>query len=240
MKDSRRDFLKIAGGVAASGALLNAMSSEAVAQTTGAVAEHVLPDLPYAYDALEPYIDAATMELHHSKHHAAYVSGLNGAEAALAKARKDNDFSLAQYWSKRVSFNGGGHFLHSMFWKVMAPAGKGGGGEPDGALRDAINRDFGSFDSFKKEMSAAAAQVEGSGWGLLHYRPEDDRLIVLQAENQHKLSPWGVWPILGIDVWEHAYYLKYQNKRADYIEAWWNVVNWKQVADNLAALKSAR
>jgi len=124
-----------------------------------------------------------------------------------------------------------------MFWKVMAPSGKGGGGEPEGALRDAINRDFGSFDAFKKQFSAAAAQVEGGGWGLLHYRPEDDRLLVLQAENQHKLTVWGAMPILGIDVWEHAYYLKYQNKRPDYIDAWWNVVNWKQVGDNLATLK---
>lgn len=237
MNDSRRDFLRIAGGVAATGAVLSALAPEAHAQGSGAVTEHVLAPLPYAYDALEPYIDAATMELHHGKHHAGYVSGLNAAEAALAKARTDNDFALAQYWTKRAAFNGGGHFLHSMFWKVMAPAGKGGGGEPDGALRDVINRDFGSFEVFKKEFSAAAAQVEGSGWGLLHYRPEDDRLIVLQAENQHKLSPWGAWPILGIDVWEHAYYLKYQNKRTEYIEAWWNVVNWKQVAENLAAVK---
>lgn len=237
MNDSRRDFLKIAGGVAASSAVLSALSPEAHAQDGGAVSEHTLPPLPYAYDALEPYIDAATMELHHSKHHAGYVKGLNAAEAALAKARADSDFALAQYWSKSAAFNGGGHFLHSMFWKVMAAPGKGGGGEPDGVLRDAINRDFGGFEAFKKQFSAAAAQVEGSGWGLLHYRPEDDRLIVLQAENQHKLSPWGAWPILGIDVWEHAYYLKYQNKRADYIEAWWNVVNWKQVAENLAVLK---
>lgn len=237
MNDSRRDFLRIAGGVAATGAVLSSLAPEAHAQGSGAVTEHVLAPLPYAYDALEPYIDAATMELHHGKHHAGYVSGLNAAEAALAKARTDNDFALAQYWTKRAAFNGGGHFLHSMFWKVMAPTGKGGGGEPDGALRDAINRDFGSFNVFKKEFGAAAAQVEGSGWGLLHYRPEDDRLIVLQAENQHKLSPWGAWPILGIDVWEHAYYLKYQNKRTEYIEAWWNVVNWKQVAENLAAVK---
>lgn len=237
MNDSRRDFLRIAGGVAATGAALSALAPEAHAQGSGALTEHVLAPLPYAYDALEPYIDTATMELHHGKHHAGYVSGLNTAEAALAKARADNDFALAQYWTKRAAFNGGGHFLHSMFWKVMAPAGKGGGGEPDGALRDAINRDFGRFDAFKKEFSAAAAQVEGSGWGLLHYRPEDDRLIVLQAENQQKLTAWGAWPILGIDVWEHAYYLKYQNRRTDYIDAWWNVVNWKQVAENLAAVK---
>ena len=237
MNESRRDFLRIAGGVAATGAVLSAVAPEARAAESGAVTEHVLPTLPYAFDALEPYIDAATMELHHGKHHAAYVTGLNAAEAALAKARADGDFGLVQHWAKRAAFNGGGHFLHSMFWKVMAPSGKGGGGEPEGALRDAINRDFGSFDAFKKQFSAAAAQVEGGGWGLLHYRPEDDRLLVLQAENQHKLTVWGAMPILGIDVWEHAYYLKYQNKRTDYIDAWWNVVNWKQVGENLVALK---
>ena len=237
MNESRRDFLRIAGGVAATGAVLSAVAPEARAAESGAVTEHVLPPLPYAFDALEPYIDAATMELHHGKHHAAYVTGLNAAEAALARARADGDFALVQHWAKRAAFNGGGHFLHSMFWKVMAPSGKGGGGEPEGALRDAINRDFGSFDAFKKQFSAAAAQVEGGGWGLLHYRPEDDRLLVLQAENQHKLTVWGAMPILGIDVWEHAYYLKYQNKRPDYIDAWWNVVNWKQVGDNLATLK---
>lgn len=120
-----------------------------------------------------------------------------------------------------------------MFWKVMAPAGKGGGGEPTGALADMIVASFGSFDAFKKQFSAAAAAVEGSGWGLLHVRHADRQLIIMQAENQQKLTSWGTTPVLGIDVWEHAYYLKYQNKRADYIAAWWNVVNWKQVAENI-------
>jgi Fe-Mn family superoxide dismutase len=235
MNDSRRNFLKTAGGIAAAGAVLTTVASEAKAQNeaAGALTEHTLPELPYAYDALEPYIDAKTMELHHSKHHAAYVSGLNAAEAALAKARAEGNFDLVQLYSKRAAFNGGGHFLHSLFWKVMAPAGKGGGGEPSGVLLDAINRDFGSFDAFKKQFSAAALQVEGSGWGLLLHRPSDGRLVVSQAENQHKLTSWDAFPILGIDVWEHAYYLNYQNRRADYIAAWWNVVNWAQVEANL-------
>ena len=235
MNDSRRNFLKTASGIAAAGAVLTTVVSEAKAQNevAGALTEHTLPELPYAYDALEPYIDAKTMELHHSKHHAAYVSGLNAAEAALAKARAEGNFDLVQLYSKRAAFNGGGHFLHSLFWKVMAPAGKGGGGEPSGVLLDAINRDFGSFDAFKKQFSAAALQVEGSGWGLLLHRPSDGRLIVSQAENQHKLTSWDAFPILGIDVWEHAYYLNYQNRRADYIAAWWNVVNWAQVEANL-------
>lgn len=123
-----------------------------------------------------------------------------------------------------------------MFWKVMAPAGNGGGGEPTGAVAQAITESFGSFDAFRKQFSAAATAVEGSGWALLHFRPDDQRLIILQAENQQKLSAWGTTPILGIDVWEHAYYLKYQNKRADYVAAWWNVVNWGQVEKNLQSV----
>jgi len=237
---TRREFLTV-GGAAAVIAAMQAGSS-AVAQAMaggGQVTTHTLPELPYPYDALEPYIDAKTMELHHSKHHAAYVKGLNEAEAALAEARAKGDFAAVQALSKKAAFNGGGHFLHSMFWKIMAPAGNGGGGEPSGELAEYIEKDFGDFKSFRAHFSAAAAAVEGSGWALLHYRPQDDSLIILQAENQHKLSPWGVVPIMGIDVWEHAYYLKYQNRCPEYIEAWWNVVNWAAVAENLKAARKA-
>lgn len=199
----------------------------------GALTGHSLPDLPYAYDALEPYIDKETMELHHSKHHQTYVNGVNGAEAGLAKARAAGDFALIQHLSRQLAFHYGGHYLHSMFWKIMAPNGNGGGGNPEGPLADKINEDFGSFEAFQKQFSAAAATVEGSGWALLHYRPNDNRLVICQAENQHKVAQWGATPIMGIDVWEHAYYLKYQNKRPAYIEAWWNIVNWSQIADNL-------
>lgn len=234
MDTSRRDFLMTAGGVALAGGVLSAAKTATAQAAGGALSEHTLPELPYAYDALEPYIDAQTMELHHSKHHAAYVTGLNKAEAELAKARAANDFALVQHWSRQAAFHGGGHYLHSMFWQVMAPSGKGGGSEPSGALATKIAQDFGSFDAFKAHFTAAANAVEGGGWALLHYRPEDQRLIVLQAENQHKFSPWGSVPILGIDVWEHAYYLKYQNRRAEYVNTWWNVVNWEQVAKNFA------
>jgi len=238
MNNSRRDFLRVAGGITATGLFSNVIAQGASAEEAGNVTVHDLPALPYAYNALEPYIDAATMELHHSKHHAGYVKGLNAAEAALENARQSGDFDMIQHWSKSVAFNGAGHFLHSLFWKVMAPPGAGGGGEPAGELRRRIDRDFGSFDTFKKQFSAAAAKVEGSGWGLLHYRPEDDRLIVLQVENHQKLTVWGAWPVLDIDVWEHAYYLKYQNRRSDYIDAWWNVVNWDQVAMNIDTLRT--
>jgi len=236
--NTRREFLQTAGGLAAVTAAIGApLSLGASAQETdgaGARTEHVLEPLPYAYDALEPVIDAKTMELHHSRHHQGYVNGLNAAEAALAKARAENDFALIEYWSKKAAFNGGGHFLHSMFWKVMAPPGNGGGGRPGGALADRITRDFGGFEAFKAHFSAAAKGVEGSGWGLLHYRPADGRLLVLQAENQHKLTSWDSFPILGIDVWEHAYYLNYNNNRGAYVDAWWDVVNWEQVARHFA------
>jgi len=241
MENTRRDFLKTAGGIAVAasattGGLMTSATAAAQAVGGGKLTEHKLPPLPYAYDALEPVISAEIMTLHHDKHHAGYVKGLNEAEAALAEARTANDYLLVQYLSRKAAFNGGGHYLHSMFWKVMASPKNGGGGEPTGALADKIAEDFGSFSNFKAHFSAAAKSVEGSGWGLLHYRPEDNRLVVLQAENQQKLSPWGTTPILGIDVWEHAYYLDYKNDRGAYVEAWWDIVNWPQVAANLEAL----
>jgi superoxide dismutase, Fe-Mn family len=233
--DDRRTFLKHA----AVGSLIvaTAPAAHAIAfEPVPSGAKHELPPLPYAVDALEPHLDAQTMQLHHDKHHLAYVNGLNKAEEELAKARQSGDHALVQHWSRQAAFHGGGHWLHSMFWKVMAPAGKGGGGEPSGELLAAITESFGSFDAFKKHFTAAANAVEGSGWGLLHYRAADQRLIILQAENQQKLSAWGSTPILGVDVWEHAYYLKYQNRRADYVTAWWNVVNWTQVEQNMRSL----
>ncbi|HOK09355.1 MAG TPA: superoxide dismutase [Candidatus Hydrogenedens sp.] len=234
MSTSRREFLLASSSIITASSIIGA---PVFAQTGNGSREHKLPELPYAYDALEPYIDARTMELHHSKHHAGYVKGLNTAEKALEEARAKNDFTLIQHWSKQAAFHGGGHFLHSMFWKVMASPGNGGGGKPSGELLELIERDFGSYDAFQNQFSSAANAVEGGGWALLHYRPADGRLIVLQAENQHKLTSWGTFPILGIDVWEHAYYLKYQNNRAEYVKAWWNVVNWSQVQKNLEALK---
>lgn len=229
MKTDRRTFL--GAGIALAGAA--ATSSLTIAQDAdpkaGNLTKHSLPALPYGYAELEPFIDAMTMELHHSKHHKAYVDGLNKAEAELAKARAGGDFALIQHWSKQCAFHGGGHALHTLFWQCMIAQSKGGGTIASSPILDAINASFGSFEQFKKQFTAAAIAVEGSGWALLHYRKDDGALIILQAENQHKLSSWNTVPILGIDVWEHAYYLKYQNKRADYVNAWWNVVNWKAV-----------
>ena len=220
-------------------AMAGATQPEAAAAALGwdqAKGEYVLPPLPYAYDALEPHLDEQTMRIHHDKHHQGYVNGLNGALKALAAARESGDASLVQHWTKKASFHGGGHVNHTLFWAGMSPDG---GGEPTGPLAAAIARDFGSFAKFSWQFQAAAKSVEGSGWAWLCYEPIAGRLIVLQAENQQKLLFGGVVPLLGIDVWEHAYYLRYQNRRADYVAAFMNVINWPHV-QGLFAQASAR
>ena len=191
--------------------------------------EFELPPLPYPYDALEPHIDEATMKLHHDKHHAGYVAGLNNALKKLEEARAGGDMSLVKHWSREAAFNGSGHFLHALFWTNMSPEG---GGEPVGMLGDAIVRDFGSYEAFKNQYIAAATAVEGSGWAILGYHKHEDggHLLIVQAEKHQNLTVQGILPLLVLDVWEHAYYLHYQNKRADFVKAFFNVINWKDVA----------
>lgn len=189
--------------------------------------EYELPPLPYPADALEPFIDAETMTIHHDKHHAGYVKGLNHALQALFELRSGGgDPALIGHWSRQLSFHGSGHVNHALFWQGMAPAGHGGGGMPEGKLMAQIERDFGSFEQFVVHFKAAAKAVEGSGWGWLVWEPIARQLLVLQIENQQKLMMTGVVPILGIDVWEHAYYLRYRNRRAEYVDAFMNIVNW--------------
>ena len=190
---------------------------------------HELPALPYGYDALEPYIDEQTMRLHHDIHHKGYVTGLNTAEAKLAEARAAGDFSLVKHWSREAAFHGSGHLLHAIFWPNMVAASEAKAA-PEGALAEAIARDFGSFNAFKAQFAAASIAVEGSGWGILAYRPEDDALVVLTAEKHQNLTQWGVVPLLVLDVWEHAYYLKYQNRRGEYVNGFFNIINWDDVA----------
>lgn len=194
---------------------------------------YTLMELPYAYDALEPHIDARTMEIHHTKHHQGYTNNLN---AALEKFPEFEDHSVKQLLENLTSLpdeirtavrnNGGGFKNHNIFWKVMSPDG---GGAPSGQLADAINDAFGSFESFKNAFSNAAATRFGSGWAWLCKTP-DGSLKVTSTPNQDNPYTDGLTPILGLDVWEHAYYLNYQNRRGDYISAWWNVVNWDEVA----------
>ena len=194
-----------------------------------------LPDLPYAHDALEPHIDARTMEIHHGKHHAGYTSKLNDAVKGIEMEGKSIEELLANHADNNaVRNNGGGYYNHNLFWTVMSPDG---GGEPAGELADAINSAYGSFDKFKEEFANAAATRFGSGWAWLCVH-EGGKVEVCSSPNQdNPLMPGvgcGGTPILGLDVWEHAYYLNYQNKRPDYISAFWNVVNWDEVATRYA------
>lgn len=201
---------------------------------------HELPRLPYGYDALEPHIDARTMEIHHTKHHQGYVNNLNAAlekhpeldKKSVEDLLKDLN-SIPEDIRTAVRNNGGGHANHSMFWPIMSPDG---GGEPEGKLADAINSSFGSFSDFKDQFSKAAAGRFGSGWAWLCV-DRGGKLTITSTPNQDNPVSDGLRPVLGLDVWEHAYYLKYQNRRPEYISAWWSVVNWKQVAKNYSAVK---
>lgn len=198
--------------------------------TTG---EYQLPDLPYAYDALRPHIDVITMTIHHTKHHAGYVKGLNNAINKLKAIREGNgDASTIQHWQRQLAFHAGGHINHALFWTGMSPDkdhGGQGGGTPTGSLAKAINRDFGSFDQFAMQFKAASKSVEGSGWGWLVYEPIAKQLMITQMQNQQDMMFTGAIPLLGVDVWEHAYYLTYQNRRADYISAFMNIINWPEI-----------
>ena len=192
-----------------------------------------LMELPYAYDALEPYIDARTMEIHHTKHHQGYTNNLNAAlenyqelQSKNARELLENLSTLPDAIRTAVRNNGGGYKNHNIFWKVMSPDG---GGQPTGKLAEAVNAKFGGFDSFKEQFSKAAATRFGSGWAWL-CKDQSGTLSVTSTANQDSPFTDGLTPILGLDVWEHAYYLNYQNRRGDYISAWWNVVNWDEVA----------
>lgn len=198
-----------------------------------------LPALPYAFNALEPHIDARTMEIHHGKHHQGYVNNLNNAIAGTPLEGKSVEDILKNLDMKNMAVrnNGGGHYNHSLFWTVMAP---NGGGAPSGELAEAINRDFGAFESFKEAFAKAAATRFGSGWAWLCVH-KGGKLEICSTPNQdNPLMPdtgCGGTPVLGVDVWEHAYYLHYQNRRPDYLKAWWNVVDWNAVAKRYAGSK---
>jgi superoxide dismutase, Fe-Mn family len=214
------------------------MAQQATSPREGSVA-YVVPPLPYAFDALEPYIDKMTMEIHHDKHHAAYVTNLNKALEGHADLQALSIEELVAQLNRvpenirtAVRNNGGGHLNHSMFWKMMK---KGGGGEPKGPIAEGIQAAFGSFADFKTKFAQGGITRFGSGWSWLVVR--DGKLVVESTANQDNPITDGGKPVLGVDVWEHAYYLKYQNRRPDYIEAWWNVVNWDEVNQNYAAAK---
>jgi Fe-Mn family superoxide dismutase len=249
MTIDRRHFLFLLAATAGAFALDSCASAEnapAVSQTTPAgnsggtnqtQGVYSVPPLPYAYDALEPHIDQATMQFHHDKHHATYVKNLNAAldkhpelKSKTVEEMLRNLNSVPTDIRKMVRNNGGGHVNHSMFWQIMKPLG---GGEPTGAIAAAINQSFGSFAAFKKQFNEAGAGRFGSGWVWLVRN--NGKLEITTTANQDSPLSQGKYPIMGNDVWEHAYYLKYQNRRADYLDAWWNVLNWDEINKRFAA-----
>lgn len=198
---------------------------------------YTLPDLEYDYGALEPHVTGQIMELHHSKHHAAYVTGANTVTEKLAEARDKDDFSSITMLEKNLAFHLSGHILHSIFWKNLSPQG---GDEPTGELAEAITRDFGSFDGLVKQLSASANSVQGSGWGVLAYEPVSDKLVVQQVYDHQGNVAISSTPLLVIDAWEHAYYLQYKNVRADFVKAVWNLISWPDVMSRYAAQRGGR
>lgn len=235
MRLSRREFAKTLAAAAIASPLI--LGKETQAMPVNVAPKFELPKLPYAFNALEPHIDARTMEIHHDKHHAAYVSGVNaaleGVDAVAGKTIEEilQNLDLVPADKRQAVINhGGGHANHSLFWEILGP----NGGAPSGELAEAINAAFGSLDAFKEKFNAAAKTRFGSGWAWLVVTA-DGKLDVVSTANQDSPLSQGQTPILGLDVWEHAYYLNYQNRRPDYIAAFWNVVNWENVAARFKA-----
>lgn len=199
------------------------------------MAVYTLPELPYDYAALEPHISAKIMELHHDKHHAAYVDGANAALEKLEAARENGDHATINLYMKNLAFNLGGHSNHSIFWNNMTPDGQG---RPDGEFAAAVDEYFGSFEKFQAQFTAVATGIQGSGWAILAYDTIAGRLNLFQLFDQQGNIPVGVVPLLMLDMWEHAFYLDYQNVKADYVKAWWNVVNWADVAQRFETART--
>ena len=196
------------------------------------VSEYTLPDLDFDYSALEPHISGEINELHHSKHHATYVAGANTALEKLAAAREAEDHGSIFLLEKNLAFHLGGHVNHSIWWKNLSP---NGGDKPDGDLAAAIDDQFGSFDKFRAQFTAAANGLQGSGWAVLGYDSLGKKLLTFQLYDQQANVPLGIIPLLQVDMWEHAFYLQYKNVKADYVKAWWNVVNWADAQTRFTA-----
>jgi len=201
------------------------------------VADYTLPDLPYDYGALEPHISGQIMELHHDKHHATYVSGANTALEKLADARDKGDLSTVNLQEKNLAFNLAGHVNHSVFWPNLSPDG---GDKPTGELGAAIDDAFGSFDAFQAQFTAAATGIQGSGWSILAWDTLGQKPLVFQLYDHQGNLPAGIYPLLMLDMWEHAFYLQYKNVKADYVKAWWNVVNWADVTQRFEKARGVK
>lgn len=247
---NRREFLAAGAMSALGGVILGGQTAMAAEGTPpgghanamkalfpGAVdkdGQYVLPPLPYPYEALTDVLDEQTMRIHHDKHHDTYVKGLIKAEDELSKARAAGNYDLVAHWSKQAAFHGGGHFLHTLFWAGMAPSAEAG--EPSEGLKKGIEKDFGSLDAMLAHLKAATKAVEGSGWGVLAWSIAAGKLVILQTQNHQLLSQWANIPLLVVDVWEHAYYLKYQNNRAAFVDAFPKVINWKGLSERYQML----
>lgn len=239
---TRRDFIQnsaaIVGGMMlnniANAKEKNQQNSLYPDKLTDETGRYVLLPLPYAYNALEPVIDAITVETHYNFHHKPAVAAANKAEEGLATARENNDFALVKHYEKELALNLSSHILHTIYWTNLSAKASA----PSGQLLKAIENNFKSFDKFKAHMAAATTSVEASGWGILGYLLASGKLMILQCENHQKLTAWGVVPLLVLDVWEHAYYLKYQNRRAEYVKDLFAIINWDNVAARFDAASS--
>ena len=230
---SRRTALGLVGAAAAA-TLLEPRAAQAetkAAAAGGGPVEYTLPPLPYAINALDGFLSAEILELHHDKHHAGYVKGLNGALASLEEARRKGDFASIKALERAVAFHGSGHVLHTLYWSSMSPSG---GGDPKGDLKALVDRSFGSVDGLRKQLAAATKAAEASGWGILAYEPLGQRLITLAAESHQQMGFQGSVPLLVCDVWEHAYYLRYKNDRGSYVDKFQDVIHWDFAAERLA------
>jgi len=196
-----------------------------------------LPELPYDFNALEPVISAEIMQLHYSKHHQGYVNNLNAALEKYKEVEMKGDIAAMIALEPAIRFNGGGHVNHSIFWTNLAPKNKGGGGMPSGGLLEAIQKEFGSFETFVEKFTMQTVAIQGSGWGWLGFNKATQRLVLTTCSNQDPLSLQGSIPLLGVDVWEHAYYLQYKNDRKKYVDTIWQVVHWKNVEERFVKVK---
>jgi superoxide dismutase, Fe-Mn family len=228
---SRRDLISGAGAVATLGVFSTLLSSDALASKPKEAGKpgfaHKLPPLPYPEDALEPVIDKETVNIHYNKHFAGYVKGLNKTLTKLEKARETGDFGLIKALSRDLAFNGSGVVLHWIYFSTIGPDPS----PPSDAMKKMLTRDFGSVDAFWKQFAAASKKVEASGWGILTWEPFSKRFVIMQAEKHQNLTSWGAMPIMVCDVWEHAYYLKYQNRRGEYVDKFKKIIDWKKVEE---------
>ncbi len=239
---TRRELLGTLGAAASAGLVGSLLSPLGASAQTGPAGSggaagpvaYTLPPLPYAVNALDSFLSAEILTLHHDKHHAGYVAGLNQALDALAAARTAGKLDDVKSLTRAVAFHGSGHILHTLYWNSMSP---NGGGAPTGALKEMMEASFGTVDMFRAHFAAATKQAEASGWGILAYEPFGNRLLVLAAESHQQMAMQGAVPLLVCDVWEHAYYLRYQNRRPEYVDKFSDVINWEFAADRLKAAR---